>query len=257
MIFFSGLISGCSPAADIHLRYDPTLTFGTSIELALTGHFPYLQVPLMPLFGLTLYNFHSPLFRSNPFIIRAMTQRSSRAQGKAPAHQTDMRETTPPPHKGVTLMSTSQIRKTLTNSKHGVYIGHPGLPSASLFHLGGSKGDFLISTQSHDELILRGVFQISRSDCFLSPDGAFQPNNQFRSKFEDVKLSCRLTAPHHDDFQFMGKDFETALKNMRGFEALFQKSDDDTTLSSLQTSGGWGTIKMVHPLFLVNIFFYH
>lgn len=152
-------------------------------------------------------------------------------------------------------MSTTWICNTLNNSIHGVYIGKPNLSSASLFHLGGLKGNFLISTTSYDELVLHGVFQISCSDCFLSPDGAFQPNNQFHSKFEDVKLSCKLTAPCHGDFQFMAKDFDTMIKNIRGFEALFQKSDDDTTISCLQTLGGWRTIKMVHPLFLVNLFF--
>ncbi|KAF8424997.1 hypothetical protein L210DRAFT_962336 [Boletus edulis BED1] len=147
-------------------------------------------------------------------------------------------------------MSAAEIRKNLNNPALGIYIGKPGLPANSLFFLGGPNGNILISALSHDELILRGVFQINRSDCFLSPDGAFQPTNQFESKFEDVKLSCKLTVPHHDDFKFLSQDSDVICKNIKGFEALIQKGKDDTSISSMQATGGWVRIKMVHPLFL-------
>jgi len=85
----------------------------------------------------------------------------------------------------------------------------------------------------------------------LTPDGGFQENNQFNSKFEDVKLLCKLSIPNHDDFKFMHQDQSTIMKNMKGFEALIEKHNEDSIISSVQIMGRWGMIKMVHPLFVM------
>lgn len=115
--------------------------------------------------------------------ISTMTQCSScaRTNPSESSSQSNVRKTTPTPQKHVILMSTAQIHKCLNNSNLSVYIGSPVLPSTSLFHLGGPIGDYLISTHSHNEMILCGVFQISCSDCFLSSNGSFQPTNSIWS----------------------------------------------------------------------------
>ncbi|KAF8125264.1 hypothetical protein EV363DRAFT_1453849 [Boletus edulis] len=177
-----------------------------------------------------------------------MTQRSTRAREKTAASPS--RHTTPPRETSSSLMTTAQVRKLLSNPAIGIYIGNPILPVSAQFFLGGIKGDVLISQITQDELVLRGVFQISRSNCFLSPDGVYQPNNKFGSKFEDVKLSCKLSISYHDDFPFMRNDMDTIKKNVKGFEGLIQKTADDSVTSAIQMTPGWATIKMIHPLFI-------
>ena len=90
------------------------------------------------------------------------------------------------------------------------------------------EGDVLIPkhTTGSDELTLRGVFQISRSDFYFTPDGKFDPANVFNGRFADVKLSCLLSATRHRDFSFSSDDFPTVIDNLRGFEKLIRPERD-------------------------------
>ncbi|KAG9311368.1 hypothetical protein JVU11DRAFT_8475 [Chiua virens] len=179
-----------------------------------------------------------------------MTQRKQRVQETAPPSEpSTTRQSTPPAKRRTSIMTTAEIHKNVKNTALGLYVGTPGLPSTANFFPCGSLGDILISTTTHDEIILRGAFQISRNEFFLQPDGCYRDTNIFGSEFTDVRLSCKLLIPHHEEFQFMSKDLDLIMKNVKGFEALIKRGHDDTFMSAIQTSGGVGAIKMIHRLF--------
>ncbi|KAG6374980.1 hypothetical protein JVT61DRAFT_3755 [Boletus reticuloceps] len=79
----------------------------------------------------------------------------------------------------------------------------------------GRLGNVLVVKEHADkEFILRGVFQISWNDFFLTPDGSFNPNNQLDSWFRDTKLNCRLTSPTNSNYVFAQDDFAACIENI-------------------------------------------
>jgi hypothetical protein len=105
---------------------------------------------------------------------------------------------TPPPTQPHTttlsdLAESIYARLTIQESS-AIYASSPTLNQDIEFQM--SKGcDVLVCRDTHSEYILRGVFKIARNDFYFTPDGGYDPDNPFHTKFKDVKLNCRLTAP--------------------------------------------------------------
>ncbi|KAI6116458.1 hypothetical protein F5141DRAFT_1103337 [Pisolithus sp. B1] len=66
-----------------------------------------------------------------------------------------------------------------------------------------------------------GIFEVDRRDCYLAPDGLFDPNNLLRQAFCDVKLTCRLRPVRRDpDFAFTIQDWPQMTKNLNKIESM-------------------------------------
>lgn len=174
---------------------------------------------------------------------------SSTAESTQTSHTT----TTPPLQNN--QLSPADILKDLrTESTLGFYGATHNLQNRAEYLLGGWDGDMLVLKNQTDpmELIIRGVFDISRSEFYFTPDANFDPANSFNSELEDVKLSCRLTASRHADFKFSSSDFPSIVDNLRKIEKLVQKQPDSQSFSVIDSICGTETIRLSHPLFTVS-----
>ncbi|KIJ09216.1 hypothetical protein PAXINDRAFT_17684 [Paxillus involutus ATCC 200175] len=112
-------------------------------------------------------------------------------------------------------------------------------------------GNIIITkgSETEDEFILRGVFQISRNDFYFNPDANFNPANVFHGCFADVKLSCRLTVPHGEDFCYTINDYATTIENICALQKLAHKPEAEEYVSIIQEALGKPQIKLCHTLF--------
>ncbi|KAH7924254.1 hypothetical protein BV22DRAFT_1165729 [Leucogyrophana mollusca] len=159
---------------------------------------------------------------------------------------------TPPPQTSSSyFVSAQDVLEKLRTAPNGTYAATPNLASTAEYFQGGREGDVLVSKlgETHEEYLLRGVFDISRNDFYFVPDGNFNPANSFQGKFEDVKLSCRLTASHHKDFKFSREDFHAIVKNIHALENLIPKEKNEEVKSIIQPSAAGDTIRLSHSLF--------
>jgi hypothetical protein len=164
--------------------------------------------------------------------------------------------TTPPPPQDIIPLANDILRDLRTESPLGIYGATHNLQNRAEYFLGGwDSGDMLVLKKSADltELVIRGVFDVSRSEFYFTPDANFDPANSFNSKLEDVKLSCRLTASRHADFKFASDDFPTIVDNLRKIEKLIQRQPDSQSLSVVDSICGTETIRLSHSLFKVSL----
>ncbi|KAG2092940.1 uncharacterized protein F5147DRAFT_779504 [Suillus discolor] len=109
----------------------------------------------------------------------------------------------------------ASVLQKLQNSAGGFYAATPRLIQHVEYFIGGQDGNILISKGGRlqpTEFIIHGVFEISRNDFNLTPDGNFNPSNVFHGHFADMRLSCQLTAGHNDAFRFSSEDFPDILE---------------------------------------------
>ncbi|KAH7930555.1 hypothetical protein BV22DRAFT_1124829 [Leucogyrophana mollusca] len=178
--------------------------------------------------------------------INSTAQTVATTQSHSPAEPS-----TPPPNKSRDSFVDFVFNK-LHTSPNGIYAATPDLVNHAEYFHGGRGGDVLVKKHTtHQELILRGLFEISRDDFYFTPDASYNPANNFQGKFEDAKLSCRLIAVHNqcDVFTFAQADYPIILKNLRAFEKLITKEKGDESVSVMQFSGGYESIKLSHSLF--------
>jgi hypothetical protein len=155
-----------------------------------------------------------------------------------------------------TKTPTSVLNK-LKTSPGGFYAGTPRLAYRAEYFTGGRDGNVLITKGLgyDEELIIRGVFEISRNNFFFTPDGDFNPANVFHGRLADLKLSCQLTAGRSKAFDFSSKDFPAVVNNLSAFENLVPKQRYYETVSVIQDAIGRGrSIKLTHYLFEVSWF---
>ena len=168
------------------------------------------------------------------------------------------RITTPPPPSVGVLPSSNDVLQSLRTDTHlGIHGANPNLHNRVEYFLGGWDRDSLVAKTDADatEFIIRGVFMISRSEFYFTPDANFDPANSFNSKLEDVKLTCRLTPSRDPDFKFSAQDFPIIVENLRKFENLIKKNSDSQSFSVIDSISGMQTIRLSHPLFKVFFFF--
>ncbi|KAG2091238.1 hypothetical protein BD769DRAFT_1679436 [Suillus cothurnatus] len=140
-------------------------------------------------------------------------------------------------------------------SPGGFYAGTPRLAYCAEYFTGGRDGNVLITKGLgyDEELIICGVFEISRNNFFFTPDGDFNPANVFHGRLADLKLSCQLTAGCSKAFDFSSKDFPAVVNNLSAFKNLVQKQRYYETVSVIQDAIGRGrSIKLTHYLFEAN-----
>ncbi|KAF8425809.1 hypothetical protein L210DRAFT_3653056 [Boletus edulis BED1] len=113
----------------------------------------------------------------------------------------------------------------------------------------GKVSDILMRKDTQSEFVMRGVYQIARNDFFFTPDGNFDPANTFGSRFQDVKLSCRLIPPTSSDFDFTIKDYPICLQNLRSIERLVALGKNQETLGAIAEHLGKPQFKLAHSLF--------
>ncbi|KAF8120376.1 hypothetical protein EV363DRAFT_1303312 [Boletus edulis] len=114
----------------------------------------------------------------------------------------------------------------------------------------GKTADVLVVKGGADaEFTLRGVYQIARNDFYFTPDGNFDPANSFGSKFQDIKLSCRLGAPAFSVFQFAQNDYPACIQNFVGIEKLIKHDKNDEVMSTMSQHLGKTQFKLMHSLF--------
>ncbi|KAH7926342.1 hypothetical protein BV22DRAFT_1128233 [Leucogyrophana mollusca] len=162
---------------------------------------------------------------------------------------------TPPPQSSSSAQNTpDQILNKLRTSPNGYYAATPNLADLAEFFLGGRSGDVLVAKHSSkEEFILRGLFEISRSDFFFTPDGNFDPANDFNAKLADVKLACRLIGANHSTFDFSKQDFPSIVNNIHSLEKLIHKEKGYEIHSAVQSTGGIDALKLSHALFTKKI----
>jgi hypothetical protein len=149
--------------------------------------------------------------------------------------------------------ATSVVLDKLQNSPGGFYAAMPKLAYHAEFFAGGHDGNILVVKGRDDDqgFITQGVFQISRNDFYFMPDANFDPANIFNGCLADVKLNCRLTGGHNENFKFSSDDFPTVLDNFHAFERLVPSKKDYETFSVIYDSLGHRSIKLTHNLFEV------
>ncbi|KAF8119737.1 hypothetical protein EV363DRAFT_1409501 [Boletus edulis] len=113
----------------------------------------------------------------------------------------------------------------------------------------GKTSDILVRKDAFSEFILRGVFQIARNDFYFTPDGNYDPDNTFSSRFQDVKLNCRLACSTSSLFPFAITDFSKYIDNLRSCEKLIKSYKGDEVNSSIYFHLGKSQLKLTHPLF--------
>ncbi|KAG2143105.1 hypothetical protein BD769DRAFT_1383102 [Suillus cothurnatus] len=150
--------------------------------------------------------------------------------------------------------ATSVVLDKLQNSPGGFYAAMPKLAYHAEFFAGGHDGNILVVKGRDDDqgFITQGVFQISRNDFYFMPDANFDPANIFNGCLADVKLNCRLTGGHNENFKFSSDDFPTVLDNFHAFERLVPSKKDYETFSVIYDSLGHRSIKLTHNLFEVK-----
>ncbi|KAF8132271.1 hypothetical protein EV363DRAFT_1073599, partial [Boletus edulis] len=112
-------------------------------------------------------------------------------------------------------------------------------------------GDILVVKNSTDsEFILRGVYQVACNDFFLSPDGNYNPENALGTRFQDVKLNCRIIPPVSSAYSFAIDDFIPCIDNLHAFERLL-KHDRGESVGGMVHGSILGTtqVKVTHALF--------
>ncbi|KAI9566420.1 hypothetical protein HD554DRAFT_1110619 [Boletus coccyginus] len=172
-----------------------------------------------------------------------------------PANPTSVSPFTPPASTNSSLLSSisaSVIKARLTaHELSASYLAAPkdGLLPRISYHTG-KHSDVLVAKASMDsEFILRGVFEITRNDCFLAPDGNFDPGNVFGGVFQDVKLSCRLAAPSSTDFEFARKDFDQCTDNIHRIEKIIKCEKGFDIVSCVGNHLDNTQFKICHALF--------
>jgi hypothetical protein len=150
--------------------------------------------------------------------------------------------------------AASTVLEMLQNSPGGFYAATPKLAYRAEFFAGGHNGNILITKGRNDdqEFIICGVFQISCNDFYFMPDANFDPGNVFHGCLADVKLNCRLTAGHNENFKFSSEDFPAVLDNLHAFEKLVPSKKDYEMLSVIYKSLRNRSIKLTHSLFEVS-----
>ncbi|KAH7903004.1 hypothetical protein BJ138DRAFT_1120845 [Hygrophoropsis aurantiaca] len=144
------------------------------------------------------------------------------------------------------------LHDKLRTSVDSIYAAMPSLANRAEFFHGGLTGDVLVKKGTgQEELVLSGLYGISRNDFYFTPDGGFNPANVFKGKFHDTKLSCHLIAVYHqrDIFRFAKDDFAAIIDNLRSFEKMIPKNRGDETISATGTITGIESIKLTHSLF--------
>jgi hypothetical protein len=113
--------------------------------------------------------------------------------------------TSPAPSSALIPTKTpASVLNKLKTSPRGFYAGTPRLAYRAEYFTGGRHGNVLITKGLgyDEELIIHGVFKISRNNFFFMPDGDFNPANVFHGCLADLKLSCQLTAGRSKAFNF-------------------------------------------------------
>lgn len=161
---------------------------------------------------------------------------------------------TPPPRDVLFSASDTILKDLRTESALGIYGATHNLHNRAEYFLGGWDSDLLVLRNNTElmELVIRGVFNISRSKFYFTPDANYDPANSFNSKLEDVKLTCRLTASHHADFKFSSDDFPTIADNLHKIEKLIKKQPESQSFSIIDSICGTETIRLSHSLFKVS-----
>lgn len=149
------------------------------------------------------------------------------------------------------------IRQRLTTPSMTAKYAGESLSIQNVEFRSANSGDILVVKHGgDDEFILRGVFQIARNDFFFTPDGSFNPGNALNTRFQDVKLNCRLTIPSPNTFPFAVTDYPTCIDNIRALEKIIKHDKKDQVMSSLSGSVlGSTQIKLSHALFEVCFLF--
>ena len=119
------------------------------------------------------------------------------------------------------------------------------------------RGDVLVtkdSQQTNTEFVLVGVFQVDPRNFFMTSNGKWNQNNQFATRFDQVKPSCHLLPVERDlAFRYSADNFSTVIGNIRAIESLAnpQKAREHVT-SVIMDNLNPVTIKVNHHLFIVR-----
>ncbi|KAG6372112.1 hypothetical protein JVT61DRAFT_8826 [Boletus reticuloceps] len=147
------------------------------------------------------------------------------------------------------MFSPEVVREHLnTPDISAKYASTPQIVQSVEFRRGKSTDILVLKRNADSEFILRGVYQIARNDFYFIPDGCYDPENPFQSRFQDVKLSCCLTAPQSSDFEFAQEDFPACIDNLRSIEKSIKPNKDNEILSSITTHLGSPQFKLSHAL---------
>ncbi|KAL4062161.1 hypothetical protein J3A83DRAFT_4195719 [Scleroderma citrinum] len=155
------------------------------------------------------------------------------------------------------LLSAADLYTKLKQNKHGVYAGCPKIEEDTEYFYCGQHGGILVykgTERNAEEYTLSGIFEVDHCNCYLAPDGSFDPNNAFGQTFTDTKLNCQLQPVQCDlDFSFSAQDWLTLVQHIQKLEdmaPLEQGEDRMNVLHVVQTSDlDGGNIKIIHPLF--------
>ncbi|KAL4062796.1 hypothetical protein V8B97DRAFT_1877382 [Scleroderma yunnanense] len=141
------------------------------------------------------------------------------------------------------LLSAADLYTKLKQNKHGVYAGCPKIEEDTEYFYCGQHGGILVykgTERNAEEYTLSGIFEVDHCNCYLAPDGSFDPNNAFGQTFTDTKLNCQLQPVQCDlDFSFSAQDWLTLVQHIQKLEdmaPLEQGEDRMNVLHVVQTS---------------------
>jgi hypothetical protein len=169
--------------------------------------------------------------------------------------------TTPKKPSTSSFVTADAVLEKLRSVEGSYYVGDDNLVSKCKFFIGNMKEGNTLIVDSKDtsseptEFILCGAFEIDKRDFYLLSDGNYFPNNNFGSKFCDVKASCRLMPIRRDPaFKFSNEHYPTAIANIRAIEKIAPCVKNDAITSILypmfeRGSTAISSIKLTHNLF--------
>ena len=149
----------------------------------------------------------------------------------------------------------TEIKQFETNGIH--YLGNDNIVDLCTFtYQKDIKGEILIpknNTNNISELVFAGVFEIDARNFFMTSDGKWNSNNPLRTRFDQVKPSCRLLPIQKDEFSLFENNYSTVLANIRAIETLGnpRKSRDYHSII-IDEPGQPSQIKLYHHLFSVR-----
>jgi hypothetical protein len=157
------------------------------------------------------------------------------------------------------FVAADAVLEKLQNLEGYYYLGDENIASKADFLLGSPDGNRLILKTDDpvpSEFLLSGVFEIDKSNFFMTADGGFNIDNAFGSKLVDVKANCRLIPIcHNPDFGIFQVRQEIIISNIWEIEKMgMMKGEQVYSILQPCNEGGINTyaIKLSHSLFKVR-----
>lgn len=91
---------------------------------------------------------------------------------------------------------------------------------------------------------------------FMTSNGKWNQNNQFGTRFDQVKPSCHLLPVECDStFSYSTDDFSSIISNIQAIESLANPGKAREHVSVIMDKLNLVTIKLSHHLFMVCFYF--